>query len=273
MPNKIFGRFNIKELTPKRLFSALKIRIHEIPNTIQWHLTSSAKNNRGRVKRYNGKHKGERCFIVANGPSIKDMDLSYLENEITFGLNRIYLLFNNTNFRPTYYICVNELILEQFSDEINQLEMPKFLNWNRRHYFNQEDQSISYVKSKMVIRDTFQYDLTKPTVIGATVTFVGLQIAYYMGFKQVIIIGLDHSYKEKATPSKLEVRTAEVDESHFHPEYFPKGAMWQAPDLLRSEIDFEIAHTAFNNDNRQILDATIKGKCNVFPKVDYFSLF
>ena len=43
-------------------------------------------------------HKGERCFIVANGPSLTSGDLNMLYNnkEITFGMNRIYKFFEKT---------------------------------------------------------------------------------------------------------------------------------------------------------------------------------
>ena len=188
-------------------------------------------------------------------------------------MNRIYLNFDKSAFRPKYYVTFNELILEQFAIEISQLTMPKFLNWNRRSYYGVPSSKLVFFKSKMVIRDSFQYDLTNPLVVGATVTFVALQIAYYMGFQKVILVGLDHRYAEKGLPNQTEVRTTERDESHFHPDYFPKGIKWQLPDLLRSEIDFEIARKAFEQDGREIVDATIDGNCHVFEKVDYLSLF
>ena len=151
--------------------------------------------------------------------------------------------------------------------------MPKFLNWNRRGYFDPHDRNIMFVKSKMVINDFFQYDLTRPLVIGGTVTFVALQLAFYMGFNQVILVGLDHNFDEKGAPSGIEIRTSEMDQNHFHPNYFPKGSKWQRPDLLRSEVDYSIARNAFETDGREILDATIDGKCTVFKKKEYMSIF
>ena len=119
----------------------------------------------------------------------------------------------------------------------------------------------------------FQYDLTHPMVVGATVTFVALQLAYYMGFQTVYLIGLDHNYKEKGIPSKTETRAPDQDESHFHKNYFPKGYKWQLPDLLRSEIEFDITRKAFEADGRDVLDATIGGKCQIFKKVSFEDIF
>lgn len=265
------GRYKLSELSIKRLFLAFRARTLEIPHSVMWSISSSARENKRRLARFKNIHKGDRCIIVANGPSLRKTNLNLVLNEFTFGLNRIYLHFNDTNFRPTYYVTVNELILEQFSSEIMQLDMPKFLNWNRRSYYHYDNQ-VLFLKSKMVVNDFFQDDITKPLVVGATVTFVALQLAYYMGFHKAILVGLDHSYVEKGLPSNTETRTADQDQSHFHPHYFPKGAKWQLPDLLRSEVDFALARQAFEADGRTILDATIDGKCQIFEKVDFSSL-
>jgi hypothetical protein len=267
------GRFDIAEISFPRLFSAIKVRLNEIPHTMSWNFQSCASENKENIQKIQGMHHGKRCFIVANGPSLLKTNLELLGDEITFGMNRIYLNFERSSFRPTYLVVVNELILEQWANEIAELQMPKFLNWNRRSYFGNSDPKITYLKSKMAIKDKFQIDLTRPVVFGATVTFVALQLAYFMGFHQVYLIGLDHNYKDKGIPSKTEIRSPDLDESHFHAQYFPKGYKWQLPDLLRSEIEFRLARNAFEADGREVFDATIGGKCQVFNKTDYRALF
>jgi len=268
-----FRRFKLFEITPERIISALKNRIEEIPHAIAWETHPSAHKNKDNIQKLKDIHLGKRCFIVANGPSLAKTDLDKLSNEITFGLNRIYLNFENSSFRPTYYVAVNELVLDQYAPEISILEIPKFINWNKRSKFPMYDPGYIFLKSKLVIKDYFERDLTNPIVFGGTVTFVALQLAFYMGFDQVIIIGLDHNYAEKGVPNEKETRSGEIDASHFHPNYFPKGSTWQLPDLKRSEVDFKIAKYAFEKEGRLVLDATIGGKCNIFPKVDYELFF
>ena len=63
------------------------------------------------------------------------------------------------------------------------------------------------------------------------------------------------------------------DRDHFDTRYFGKGFRWQLPDLDTSEVAYRMAHKAYANDNRRILDATVGGKLTVFPKLDYDSLF
>ena len=69
-----------------------------------------------RVRAYRNKHEGRRCFILGTGPSLKKTDLSLLKNEFTFGLNRIYLLFDELKFNTTYYVAVNNLVIEQCAE-------------------------------------------------------------------------------------------------------------------------------------------------------------
>jgi hypothetical protein len=55
-------------------------------------------------------HRGKRCFLIGNGPSLKQTDLSLLKNEFTIGTNRIYLAFPELGFSTSYYLSVNDLV-------------------------------------------------------------------------------------------------------------------------------------------------------------------
>ena len=44
---------------------------------------------------FKGKYKNKRCFILGNGPSLKQLDFSILKDEYTFTVNQ---LFKNENF-------------------------------------------------------------------------------------------------------------------------------------------------------------------------------
>jgi hypothetical protein len=266
-------RFSPDEISIKRVISGMRNRINDIPHTAAWYLQSYSFENRKKIKSYKNCHIGERCFIIANGPSLSTMNLDLLSNEISFGLNRIYLNFENSSFRPTYYVAANELVVGQFQEDISKLNMPKFLNWNKRSGFKTNDPNIIFIKPKLVVNDYFEKDLTHPFVFGGTVTFVTLQLAYYMGFQTVILLGLDHNYVEKGIPNQQETRNQTQDKSHFHPNYFPKGSKWQLPDLERSEFDYQIARDVFEKDGREIIDATPGGKCTIFQKTLYELLF
>ena len=266
------SRFRKEDMRPARLLLALIRRLVDIPSAVAWHQSPLADRNRATLRLFHNLHTSQRCFLIANGPSLAQMDLSPLKNEITLGMNRIYLHFPVMGFEPTYYVATNELVISQFKDDIVSLKLPKFLNWNQRNVLPKES-DISYIKLAFGFQDKFIGDILRPISGGGTVTFAALQVAFHMGFSEVVLIGLDHRFDTKGTPNLIERRVDLNDANHFHPDYFPKGVRWQLPDLHRSELAYAKAREAFESVGRRILDATLNGACTVFEKVDYPTLF
>jgi Protein of unknown function DUF115 len=219
-------------------------------------------------------HKGKRAFVIANGPSLKQTDLSKLKNEFTFGMNRIYLMFPELGFSTTYLTVVNDLVVEQTASDLAALSLPKFIAWRSRRHFPRQlpmTQLPTFIYSSYT-GPGFSTDVRGRVWEGATVTNVTLQLAYHMGFQQVILIGVDHNYTATGKPNTTVVSQGD-DPNHFSPSYFGKGFRWQLPDLETSEIGYAMAREAYQKSGREILDATIGGKLTIFPKVDYNSLF
>jgi hypothetical protein len=102
--------------------------------------------------------------------------------------------------------------------------------------------------------------------VGGTVTFAAMQIAYHMGFRRVVLVGVDHSFDFVGAPNAMLVATG-PDPNHFTPDYFGNGAVWNAPDLPLSEFSYSIARDAFAADGREIVDATEGGNLKVFTKM------
>ncbi|MBN1303051.1 MAG: DUF115 domain-containing protein [Anaerolineales bacterium] len=219
-------------------------------------------------------HKGQRAFIIGNGPSLKNTDLARLKNEFTFGLNRIYLMFPELGFSTTYLVSINNLVIEQCAADLLNLDMPRFLAWHSRKHFSQSI-SLSEIPTFLYTSYTgikFSRNVTGRVWEGATVTNVALQLAFHMGFDKVILIGVDHSFATKGPANKTVVSEGD-DPNHFSPTYFGKGFRWQLPDLDTSEIGYHLARQAYETAGRTVIDATIGGKLTIFPKEDYNSLF
>ena len=216
-------------------------------------------------------HRGKRCFIIGNGPSLRQMDLSLLKDEITFGLNRIYLLFPEMGFTTTYLVSVNDLVLEQCAAEIRKLEMPKFITWRARRWLANDPHTI-FVDTDYTGPEYFATDATSRIFEGFTVTFVALQLAYHMGFNEVILVGVDHNFTTKGLANTTIISDGD-DPNHFASNYFGKGFKWQLPDLEGSERAYRLAKDAYEKVGKRIIDATIGGKLTIFPKVDYIGLF
>ncbi len=222
-------------------------------------------------------HKGKRAFIIGNGPSLKQTDLSRLEDEFTFGLNRIYLMFPELGFPTTYLVSVNDLVIEQCAAEIAALSIPKFLSWRSHRFFanqftNSQSTNLPTFLYTTYDNPLFARDARSRLWESATVTYVALQLAYHMGFEQVILVGVDHNFTTTG-PANTTITSDGDDPNHFHPGYFGKGFRWQLPDLETSEIGYRMARQAYERAGRSVLDATVGGKLTIFPKTDYNSLF
>lgn len=227
--------------------------------------------SRNRIAAYRWRHAGRRCFIIGNGPSLNRTDLGFLKNEITFGANRIYLMRERNGFLPTYYVVANPHVIRQFTDDIRRLPMPKFLTFLGSEFIGLDSETMFFDRP-MDGTLGFSLDVPRGVWTGSTVTYCMMQIAYYMGFKQVILIGVDHNFQTHGKPHKLIVSKND-DPDHFDPRYFGKGIEWQLPDLEGSELAYRLAKMVFEGTEREIVDATIGGKLEVFGKVDYASLF
>jgi len=259
--NRILHTSNY-QLNPTRILRGLERRAINFPHLISWFRNPEVPRS---LVPYRGIHAKGRCFILGNGPSLAITDIERLNGEITFGLNRIYLLFEERNFHPTYFVSINDLVLEQSVPEISALTMPKFLNWRARHLYPQA-QDVHYLLERY--KPGFYTDPRKGVWGGATVTYVALQLAFYMGFETVILVGVDHSFYSKGVPHTV-VSGGASDSDHFHPKYFADGTRWQLPDLQTSEYAYRLANQVYESAGRRVLDATIGGKLKIFPKVDF----
>jgi len=219
-----------------------------------------------KLKQFEDIHRGQDCFIIGSGPSLRKMDLTPLSNYFTFGLNKIFLIFEEVQFDLDYLVSVNELVIEQSKSQFEQLTETKiFLS-------NENSRKIEILGNHIYKLDTsaiwsFYDDLTKPIAQGYTVTFVAMQIAFYMGFSNVFLIGIDHHFQQKGKPNEKQNLVGD-DVNHFHPGYF-KDMDWHLADLEGNEASYALAKQRYHQSGRSIIDATVDGKLTVFPKISF----
>lgn len=214
--------------------------------------------------------RGERCFILGNGPSLRQTDLSRLRTEYTIGMNRIFLAFPEMGFATSYYLAVNDLVIEQSVEDIQRIDAPRFISWRSRRWIPPQD-GLHYLHTTYT-GACFATHAARRLWEGATVTYVALQLAFHLGFDEVILIGVDHSFVTSGKPNTTVVSEGD-DPNHFHPGYFGRGFRWQLPDLETSEQAYRMARQEYERHGRRVIDATIGGKLRVFERREYDSLF
>ncbi len=239
--------------------SALRLLRHRL----LWDLRPESWRSRRKIRAWKDRLSGRKAVVLCNGPSLLESDLSLLAGTFCFGLNKINLLFDKVDFRPSCIVAVNPYVLEQNAGFYNQTDLPLFLGQSAVKSVSAREH-VCFLHT--VCERGFSGDCSISVDQGHTVTFVALQLAYHMGFQDVALIGCDHNFAVQGTPNEVVV-SGEVDASHFDPNYFAGGRKWQLPDLPQSEVSYILAGQAFNVAGRRVVNATEGGNLEIFPRV------
>jgi hypothetical protein len=228
--------------------------------------------------------KGRRCFIIGNGPSLNHNDLSLLQNEYTFAVNSFYYKTRETGFRPTFFVVEDSSVIKENQQEIVEYEAPfKFFPsiYRSLHpkkpgtYFFKLNRGFYEKSSPNYAVPRFSTDVTKNVFCGQSVTYVNLQLAFFMGFTEVFLIGMDFNYEVPASHKRTgDVFLSDTDDpNHFHKDYFGKGKTWKDPKLDRVLMNYRMAKLIYECAGRKIYNATVGGKLELFERVNYEGLF
>lgn len=247
-------------LNPYRLAAGFMLR------RLKWDINPQSWRSRAALRNCKDRHPNAKAVILCNGPSLLKVDFEMLQSSgvFCFGLNKINLLFDKTSFRPSCVVSVNHLVLQQNKPFYNQTDLPLFL----------DEYAASFVKGRPNVRflhsnvfPVFARDCSVSLYQGYTVTFVAMQLAFHMGFRQVALVGADHTFATKGAANKTVVSGAK-DESHFDPNYFAGGVQWQLPDLFQSEVAYTMGRDMYAAFGGRIVNATVGGKLEVFERRD-----
>lgn len=247
-----------------RIAHLYRDRMQPAAEAISYGFDARGRRSRRRLEQLRDRYVGERCFIIGNGPSLVRTDLTRLRDEFTFGLNRGYLLFDRIGAPTSFLVAVNRHVVTQFGADLVAAPSTLFASWRSRRWLPR-DAGVTFVRRSRPF--TFSSNLASGGAWeGATVTYVAMQLAFHLGFREVILVGVDHSFSTIGPANHL-VTATEPDPNHFDPSYFGPGVTWQLPDLQTSEIAYRLARDRFDAAGRRISDATVDGHLAVFPKV------
>jgi len=109
----------------------------------------------------------------------------------------------------------------------------------------------------------FSEDFSRKAYEGWTVTYVCLQLAVYMGFKEIYLIGVDFNYSANLLDER----------NHFSPDYIKPGGT--VGNIFVEEVRnaYTSAKKYADSHGLKIYNATRGGKLEVFERVDFDDLF
>ena len=223
-----------------------------------------------------GKHSGRRAFVIATGPSLKLEDVEKLDGEVTIGVNSLFKLYDKTGFRPTYYMVLDadvQTVVEKHIDDfqhmckenmfMNPLRKVKHKGVNyiplcyQNHWFNLGNDRFDYTKNLK-----YNDDLVWGFYDKYTITNVAIDLAIYMGCKDIYLIGVDCNYTgPKVHFDEIGDETPRVS---YDIAYHTQKAMMAGYRFMERETKKRGIH---------IMNATRGGMLEEFDRVDFDTLF
>lgn len=230
------------------------------------------------------KHKGERCFIIGNGPSLRADDLEKIKGEVSFAVNYIDAIFDQTAWRPTYYLSGDSASYFLDGEKLSRVDAKyRFLNVRLADLFCRVYDGVYYYNTlSMSSEDNFSQDIIDGVYWSHGVLYSAMQLAAYMGFAEIYLLGVDHQYsKEKDVATGVIFDKGMKDHFYDEPEMDYKticGILYgkEAQQVARLDLltqNFKAAKSICEPRGTTIYNATHGGLLEVFPRVDFDGLF
>lgn len=225
---------------------------------------------------------GTRCFIVGNGKSLEPLQLDRLKNEVTFGVNRIHLIYEKTEWRPTYWLLTDLDGRKVYVDDIPFHSKQGYECYVRCDIMARCIATwlgaISNEKMLELLNNVIPLDavnhiqfekrtMREPWVDGkynqGGSVAAAQQLALAWGYNPVYMIGCEGDLKANAG-------------NHFDPNYTIDDRTPEQMERANEEIKIvdEIVLREYRARKVSIYNATVGGsKRNVYPQADFRSLF
>lgn len=241
---------------------------------------------------YRGKYKGQRCFIIGNGPSLRAEDLEKIKGEFCIGCNHIYKMFEKTSWRPRIYTGVDENLFRDTFNEVSGLDIELKL------CAMLETDKMYPIEGLLPLKLTspgdwiiyqrmpkFSDDITKIVYHATTITYINMQIAAFMGFNEVFLLGVDHQFPQqwRISPDVLKnpekyINSTVIPGGYYkvrgvtQTEFYPSNYSGSAYCIEEVERAYKKARMYFEEHGGRIINVTRGGRLEVFERVNFDKL-
>lgn len=215
-----------------------------------------------KIKKYHNLHLGEECFIIATGPSLTISDLELIKGYKSFSVNSIIKSFDKTSWRPDYYLVSDKIPFKAIKQSIDKKDFEEIFlakgigKLSEAVYFSLNN--ISRAKCQMTgnyIKKLYPSKNLKKTFNNApSVIFSAIQLAVYMGFKKIYLLGQDCNYSSKNSHSNI----ASV-------QYSIKATQKEADNMIDVFSNFACF---YKDKDIKIYNCTRGGNLEVFERLD-----
>jgi hypothetical protein len=237
-----------------------------------------------KVKKLKDSHIGESCFIIGNGPSLTATDLNKIKNLVSFSSNRINLFLEETAWRPYYYSFIDAPMAINFFDDVYNMQkkqmfvvvLDKTYSSLKKHFGKDCIFLRRYYEHEKNGLPKFSENLSRKINTHSTVTYVNIQLATYMGFKNIYLLGVDNNYAiNKQKDGLIEINNGLIGKDYFKESYYNsiENAKHIPINVYAMTQAYLSAKQHCDQKGVKIYNATRGGKLEVFPRVNFDDLF
>lgn len=241
--------------------------------------------------RFKNRHQGQRCFILATGPSVQRQDLNLLKDEICIAVSQFYLHQDIKTIAPRYHLiapwhppfdfAIVQKVFDDFANYYSDLDVTYFFGYRRYAYSILDfltafptycTTNMNFLHYNGIGLDESNYtdgalwDICRPLFEIRTVIYGAIQLAAYMGFDEIYLIGCDHDYLEDVK---------RVSGHHFYQEQ--KGVndaqhlgAFSTEKWFKEYHDrwchYRLMQSYLESHHQRIYNATAGGMLDVFPR-------
>lgn len=248
--------------------------------------------NIAKWKKAEGRYNGNRCFLIANGPSLNMTPLYLLKDEYTIMFNRASLMIERLNYNPSFYMVTDSLVASNIREEIQY-----YINYCEKVFVPDIAKGdLMKIKDFVPFADNVYYMYEMPIrfsqklpymSVGGTVIYAAFQVLKYLGFDEIVVVGNDMNYvlhknvnllKEEQSKYMMsqDLRSNKDDDpNHFDPRYFGKGREFHQPNegvVNRIFSSLDVVASEYQKAGVKVLNAGYNSIVKSFPKQDFYEV-
>ncbi len=217
-------------------------RSDELPKSMP--ISSITYHHRGLYNNLSGLQLDRRTdtlVLLGNGPSLRDFDFARLRSTDTLGMNAAYRFWDRIGWYPTYYCCMDKVVIMSHDEEILRLIRERRTNGIRRFFLRKvftdahpevrNDPAVVILESEKEFQPLLRLkDITTgnfSALFGAT-----------LGYKRIALLGIDCNYVEQikeckpAGATKLVIEdTPASNPNYFFDDYQQSGDVYNIPNV------------------------------------------
>lgn len=264
----------------KKVLRRLKLNVGYLYHLLFFHLSGTAARNNKKLAELKDKYADQRCFVICNGPSLRPEDLTKIHEygDVSIGMNMIARIYDKTPWRPTLLSATDDCVFNPLNRKLVEDCECGIKLFDRKRYMRslKAKGNLVYMQfnesRKLLDYPEFDIDITKPLPSIGTSAYSMIELAGYLGCKEVYLLGCDMSYAVNLNRDGS-ITYNDSGQNHFYAKDKDQMTHVKPAPTWELQAAFDAAEKLSGQFDMKIYNATRGGRLESFERVDFDTLF